>query len=108
MIVSPMEFSYPNDHLEDHKGDGHVTRTDEGGELTDHASIPTGSMLDKMSRRDHSDRFDDEGLIIEPKSDTEGKEPVVDGKQDIVRGSPKCYRCSTQLVQLKHPPRHRE
>ena len=36
MMVSPMELSYPNDHLEDHEGDGHVTIHDGGIELTDH------------------------------------------------------------------------
>ena len=57
---------------------------------------------------DHSDRFEDEGPSIEPKADTERKEPVVDGKQESVRGSPKCYNSSAQLVQLNQPPNHRE
>ena len=59
MTVSPMELSYPNDHLEDHEGYGHVTRPDDGLEITDHASIPTGSTPAKMPPRDHSDIFDD-------------------------------------------------
>ena len=87
MMVSPMELSYPNDYLENHEGDGHVTRPDKGIELTDHAPIPTGRTPAKMPPRYHSDIFDDEGPIIDPKDDTEGKEPVVDGKQDSVRGS---------------------
>ena len=33
---------------------------------------------------------------------------MVDGKQDIVRGIPKCYNGSVKLVQLKQPPHHRE
>ena len=33
---------------------------------------------------------------------------MVDGKQDSVRGSPKFYNGSAQLVQLKKPPRHCE
>ena len=74
-------MSYPNDHLEDHEGDGHVTRPDDGLELTDHASIPTGSTPAKMPPRDHSDSFDDEGPSIDPKADKEGKETVMDGKQ---------------------------
>ena len=61
-----------------------------------------------MSPRDHSDRFDDEGPSIDTKAYTEGKELVVDGKKDIVRGSPKCYNGSAQLVQLNQPPHHRE
>ena len=70
MTVSPMELSYPNDHLEYHEGDGHVTRPDEGLEPTDHASIPTGSTQDKIPPRYHSDRYDDEGLSIDTKDDT--------------------------------------
>ena len=73
MTLSPMELVYPNDHLEDHEGDGHITRPDDGLELTDHTSIPTGSTPDKIPPQDHSDIFDDEGLSIDPKSDTEGK-----------------------------------
>ena len=61
-----------------------------------------------MPPRYHSDRFYDEGRIINPKSDTDGKEPVVDGKQDSVHDSPKCYNGSAQLFQLKYPPHHRE
>ena len=30
MLVSPMELSYTNDHLEYHEGYGHVTRPDNG------------------------------------------------------------------------------
>ena len=52
--------------------------------------------------------FYDEGQSIDTKSDTEGNEPVVDGNQDSVRVSPKCYNGSAQLVQLKQPPHHRE
>ena len=59
MTVSPMELSYHNDHLEDNEGYGNVTRPDDGIELTDHASIPTGSMISKPRPRDHSDIFDD-------------------------------------------------
>ena len=33
---------------------------------------------------------------------------MVDGKQDIMCGSPKCNNGSAQLVQLKQPPHHRE
>ena len=33
---------------------------------------------------------------------------MVDGKQESVCGSPKCYNGSAQLVQLKQPPHHRE
>ena len=33
---------------------------------------------------------------------------MVDGKQDIVRGIPKCYNGSAQLVQQKQPHHHRE
>ena len=33
---------------------------------------------------------------------------MVDEKQDIDHGSPKCYNGSAQLVQLKQPPYHRE
>ena len=62
----------------------------------------------KMPLRDHSDSFDDEGPSINPKDDTEGKEPVVDVKQDSMCGSPKFYNGSAQLVQLKQPPHHRE
>ena len=75
-----MELSYHNDHLEDHEGDGHVTRSNDGIELTDHASIPTGSTTANIQPRDQSDSFDDEGPIIDRKADTEGKEPVVYGK----------------------------
>ena len=107
MTVSPMELSYPNDHLEYNERDGHITRPDEGIELTENSSIPTGSMPAKMPPQDHSDSFDDEGPSIEPKSDTEVKEPEVDGKQDRVHGSPNCYNGSAQLVQLKLPPHHR-
>ena len=70
MTVSPTELSYPNGHLDNHEGDGHVTMPDGGLELTDHASIPTGSTSDKMPPRDHSGRFDDEGLSIYSKADT--------------------------------------
>ena len=80
MKVSTMELSYPNDHLEDHDGYGHVTKPNDGLELTDHLYIPTGSTPDKMPPRDHSNRFDDEGPSIDPKADTEGKELVVDRK----------------------------
>ena len=59
MTVSPMELSYPNDHLEDHEVDEHVTRPDNSIELTDHASIPTSSTPSKIPARDHSDSFDD-------------------------------------------------
>ena len=45
----------------------------------------------KMPPRDHSESFDNEGPSINTKADAEGKEPVVNLKQDIVRGSPKCY-----------------
>ena len=79
-------MSYPNDHLEGHGGDGHVTRPAKGLEITEHASIPTGSTPAKMPPRDHSDRFYDEGTSIESKADTEGKEPVVGGNQYSVRG----------------------
>ena len=108
MTVSYMGMSYPNYHVENYEVDGHVTGPDDGLELTDHASIPTGSMPYKIPPWDHSDSFDDEGLIIDPKSDTEGKELLVYGKQDIVRGIPKCYNGTTQLVQMKQPPHHRE
>ena len=108
MTVSPMELSYHNDHLEYHKVDGNVTRPDGSIELTDHASITTGSTPAKIPHRDHSDSFDDEGPSIEPKADIEGKEPVVDVNQDSVRGSPKFYNGSAQFVQLKQPPHHRE
>ena len=37
MMVLPMEWIYPNAHLEDHEGGGHVTRADDGLDLTDHA-----------------------------------------------------------------------
>ena len=76
--------------------------------LTDHESIPTGSTPAKMPPRDHSESFDNEGLSINTKSDTEEKYPVVDVKQDSLRGSPKCYNGSAKLVQLKQPPHHRE
>ena len=33
---------------------------------------------------------------------------MVDRKQDIVRGIPKCYNGSAQLVQQKQPHHHRE
>ena len=33
---------------------------------------------------------------------------MVDGKQDIVCGSPNCYNGSAQFFQLQHPPHHRE
>ena len=61
-----------------------------------------------MPPRDHSDRFDDEGTSIKPKAGTEGKELVVYGKQENVRGNTKCYNISAQLVQLKQPPHHRD
>ena len=70
MTVSPRELSYPNDQLEDNEVDGHITRPDNVFELTDHASILTGSASAKISPRDHSDRFDDEWPIIDPKADT--------------------------------------
>ena len=108
MTLSPMELRYPNDHLEYHEGDGPVTRPDNSIELTDHASIPTGITPTKITPQDHSGRFYDEVLSIDPKADTEWKEPVVNGKQDIVRGIPKCYNGSAQLVQLKQLPRHRD
>ena len=73
MTVSPMELSYPNDHLEDHEGDGHVTRPDDGLDIADHASITTGITPAKTPPRDNSDSFDDEGPSINPKADTEGK-----------------------------------
>ena len=95
MTVLPMEFSYPNYHLEDHEGDGHVTRPEKILDLTDQASIPTGSTPAKMPPRYHSDSFDYEGTSMKTKADTEGKEPVVDGKQYSVRGIPKCYNGST-------------
>ena len=63
---------------------------------------------DKNPLWDHSDNFDDEGLSIEPKADTEGKEPVVDGNQDSMCGSPECYNGSAQNFQLKQPPHHCE
>ena len=107
MTVSPMELSYYNDHLEDHEGYGHVTRPEEGLDITDHASIPTGSTPAKIPTRYHSAIFDDEWTIINIKDYTEGKEPVVDGNQDSVRGRPKCYNGSAQLVQPKQPPHHR-
>ena len=88
MTVSPMELSYPNDHLEDYEGDSQGAIPDDGLELTEHESIPTGSTPSKITPRDHSNRFDDEGPIIDPKADTEENEPVVDGNQDIVHGSP--------------------
>ena len=59
MTVSTMVLIYPNDHLEDHEGDGHVNRPDSGLELSDHASIPAGSTPTKMPPWDHSDSFDD-------------------------------------------------
>ena len=99
---------YPNYQLEDHEGDEHVTITDDGLELTDHASIPTGSTPAKMPPRVYSDSFDDEGPSIDPKADTDGKEPVLGVNQDSVCVSPKCYKGSAQFVQLKQPPRHRE
>ena len=73
MMVSPMELSYLNDHFKDHEGYGNVTRPDDGIELTDRASIPTGSKQAKIPPRDHSESFDYEGPIIDPKADTEGK-----------------------------------
>ena len=45
---------------------------DKGLELTDHASIPTGSTPAKMPPQDQRDIFDDEGPSIEPKADTGG------------------------------------
>ena len=68
----------------------------------------TGSMPAKIPPRDHSDIFYDEGRIINPKANTEGKEKVVDGKQDIVHDSLKCYNGSAQLFQLKYSPHLRE
>ena len=73
LMVSPMELSYPNDHLEDHEGDGHVTRPDDGLDIADHASITTGITPAKTPPQDNSDSFDDEGPSINPKADTEGK-----------------------------------
>ena len=108
MTFSPMELSYPYYHLEDHEVDGNVTIPDDGLELTDHASIPTVRTPAKMPPWYHSDSFYDEGLSIDPKADTEGKKPMVDGKQDSVCGSPKCYNGSAQLVKLNQPPHHRE
>ena len=108
MTVLPMGLSYPNDHLEDHEGYRHVTRPDSGLELTDHASIPTVRTPEKIPPWDHSDRFDDEGPRIDPKDDTEGKKPVVDGNQDSVSGSTNCYNGSAQLVQLKQLTHHHE
>ena len=70
MTVSPMELSYPNDHLEYHEVYGNVTRPDKGLEFTYHSSIPTGSTPAKIPPWYHSDRFDDEGPIIDPKADT--------------------------------------
>ena len=98
MTVSPMELSYPNDHLEDNEGDGHVTRPDDVLQLTDHASIPTGSTPAKIPPWYHSDSFDYEGPSIDPKANTEGKEMVVGGKQYSVRGIPNFYNGSAQLV----------
>ena len=63
MIVSPMELSHPDDHLEDHEEDGHVTRSADSLEITNHVSIPTGSMPAKIPPWDHSDSFDDEGSL---------------------------------------------
>ena len=94
MTVSPMEFIYPNYYLQYHGGYGHVTRPDDGLELTDHASITTCSTPAKMPPQDHSDSFDDEGPSINPKADKEEKEPVVDVKQDNVHGRSKCYNGS--------------
>ena len=37
MKVSPMELGHPNDHLEYHEGNMHITRPDNSVELTDHA-----------------------------------------------------------------------
>ena len=108
MTVSYMGMSYPNYHVENYEVDGHVTGPDDGLDLTDHASIPTGSMPYKIPPWDHSDGFDDEGLIIDPKSDTEGKEPMVDRNKYSVHDSPECYDGSAQLVQLKQPSCHRE
>ena len=106
--VSPMELSYLNDNLEDHEGDGHITRTDGSLEFTDHTSIPTGRMPAKIPPWDQSDSLYDEGTSFDPKSDIEGKELVVDVNQDIVRGSPKFYNSYAQLVQMKQPPHYRE
>ena len=96
-----MELSYPNDNLDYHEWDWHVTRPDTVLELTDHASILTGSTPAKIPPRDHSDIFDDEGLSIDPKADTYGKEPVVSVNQDSLCGSPKWHNGYAQLVQLK-------
>ena len=104
MMVSPMEYSYPNAHLEDYEGDGHITRPDAGLQLTEHASIPNGSTPAKIPSRDNSESFDDEGTSIEPKADTEGKERVVDDKQVSVCVRPKFYNGYAQLVQLQQPP----
>ena len=108
MTVSPMALIYPNDYLEDHEGDTYVTRLDYSLELTHHASIRTGNTPAQMPPRDHSDSFDDKETSINPKADTEGKEPVAVGNQYSVCGSPKCYNGSVQLVQMKQPPHHRE
>ena len=70
MTVSPMEMSYPNDHLEGHEGYGNLTKPDKGLELTDHVSIPTVSMSEKILPRYHSYSFYDEGPSINPKADT--------------------------------------
>ena len=70
MTVSYLELRYRNDHLEDHEGDGRVTIPDNGLDLTERASIPTGSTPAKMPPWNHSDRFDDEGPSIKPKADT--------------------------------------
>ena len=37
MTVSPMKLRYPNDHLEDHEGYGHVARPNDSLEISDHA-----------------------------------------------------------------------
>ena len=103
MTVSPMESSYPDDHLEDHKVDGKVTILDNGLELTDHASILNGSTPDKIPPRYHSDSFHDERPSIDTKADVKGKELVVYGKQDSVRVRPKCYNGYAQIFQLKQP-----
>ena len=57
---------------------------------------------------DHSESFDDEGTIMDTKSDTEGKEPVADGNQESVRERSNWYNGSAQIVQLKQTPHHRE
>ena len=78
MTVSPMELSYPNDHIEDHEVDGHLTIYGNSLDITDHESIPTGSTPAKIPPWDHSNIFYDKGPSIDPKADLEEKELVVD------------------------------